>query len=456
MMRPMGSLRLSVVLVCALLCLAGCDAVRPVAGADGDRIVEAAVFEGGYGIHWHQKMAAEYNATAAPPGVHINLWGDPRVSEKIKPRLLRGDPPEMFLLADLPVWLLVAADKLATFDAALDQPAPGGSGTWRDCFIPGTLDQYTADGHVYGVPSAFGAWACWYDAKLFREHGWTPPATWSEFEALCAAIQAAGIAPLAFQGKYPIYAWWTFIPMVQRCGGLAAVNRINALEPGAFSHPDVVHAATLLQRMSTQYFEKGALAMTHTESQLQFVNNKAAMIFCGLWLYNEMKQNTPPDFEMRCFNLPAVEGGKGNSRLFSGSGWEYIFVPSDARHTEDIFDFVRFLVSPKNAPDMGRSIGVISPLRGGTPRDAVAPPLQSALDLIEASEGIFSIRVDTLMLSWREQVMQPAMASLLRGEIAPAEFCRLLDEGVASTLKDPNLVVPAPVLKDPAAFGEPA
>ena len=52
--------------------------------------------------------------------------------------------------------------------------------------------------------------------------------------------------------------------------------------------------------------------------------------------------------------------------------------------------------------------------------------------------------------------MQPAMASLLRGEIAPAEFCRLLDEGVASTLKDPNLVVPAPVLKDPTAFGEPA
>ncbi|NJL71612.1 MAG: extracellular solute-binding protein [Candidatus Competibacteraceae bacterium] len=244
------------------------------------------------------------------PGVRIHLWGDPRVSEKIKPRLLRGGPPEMFLLADLPVWLLVAADKLATFDAALDQPAPGGTGTWRDCFIPGTLDQYTADGHVYGVPSAFGAWACWYDAKLFREHGWTPPATWSEFEALCAEMQAAGIAPLAFQGKYPIYAWWTFIPMVQRCGGLAAVNRINALAPGAFSHPDVVHAATLLQRMSTQYFEKGALAMTHTESQLQFVNNKAAMIFCGLWLYNEMKQNTPPDFEMRCFNLPAVDGGK--------------------------------------------------------------------------------------------------------------------------------------------------
>lgn len=456
MMRPMRISPWNVCVCGLLLALSGCDAVRPAAANDGVHVVEAACFEGGYGIQWHQKIAAAYNATAAPPGVQVNLWGDPRVSEKIKPRLLRGDPPEMFLIADLPVWLLVAAGKLKNFDAALEQPAPGSDKPWRDCFIPGTLDQYTADGHVYGVPSAFGAWACWYDAKLFREHGWEPPATWEEFEALCEKVQAAGIAPLAFQGKYPIYAWWTFIPMIHRCGGLAAVNRINALEPGAFSHPDVVHAAELMQHMGTRYFQKGAMAMTHTESQLAFVNNQAAMIFCGLWLYNEMKANTPPDFEMRCFNVPAVEGGKGNPRLFSGSGWEFIFAPADARHPEDIQDFVRYMVSPMNAPDMGRSIGVISPLRGGTPRDAVAPPLQSALDLIDASEGIFSIRVDTLMLRWREQVMQPAMASLLRGEIPPAEFCRLLDEGVAEALRDPNLVVPAPVLKDPAAFGEPA
>lgn len=440
----------------AAMALAGCDAVRRVPPADGARTVEAAVFEGGYGIHWHRKMADRYNAGHAPAGVRVSLWGDPRVSEKIKPRLLRGDPPEMFLIADLPVWLLVAADKLLPFNAALDQPAPGSDRPWRDLFIPGTLDQYTADGRVYGIPSAFGAYSCWYDARLFRRHGWSPPETWDEFMALCGAISAAGIAPLAFQGKYPIYAWWTLVPIIQRCGGLAAINRINALEPGAFSHPDVVRAAGLLQEMAVRHFQRGAMAMSHTESQLQFVNNQAAMIFCGLWLHNEMRESTPPDFEMRCFNVPAVPGGKGNPRLFSGSGWEFIFVPAEARHAEEVFDFVRFLVSPLNAPDMGRSIGVISPLRGGTPRDAVDPPLQSALDLIESSEGIFSVRLETLLLGWREQVMQPAMASLLRGEIAPEEFCRRLDDGVAEAIRAPGLVIPPAVRYDPARFGEPA
>jgi ABC-type glycerol-3-phosphate transport system substrate-binding protein len=448
-MRPL-------VLTCLVLCAAGCDALRPVAQGAGPREVEAAVFEGGYGIHWHQRMAADYNARQGPGGVQVRLWGDPRVSEKIKPRLLRGDPPEMFLIADLPVWLLVAADKLLPFNAALEQPAPGADAPWRDLFIPGTLDQYTADGKVYGIPSAFGAYSCWYDARLFREHGWAPPATWDEFLALCDAIAAQGIAPLAFQGKYPIYAWWTLVPIIQRCGGLAAINRINALEPGAFQHPDVVRAAALLQDLATRHFQKGAMAMTHTESQLQFVNNQAAMIFCGLWLHNEMRASTAPDFEMRCFNVPAVPGGKGNPRLFSGSGWEFIFVPAESRNPEAVFDFIRFLVSPQNAPDMGRSIGVISPLRGGTPRDAVDPPLQSAIDLIEASEGIFSVRLETLLLRWREQVMQPAMAGLLRGEIAPGDFCRILDEGVAEALRAPGIVVPPAVQYDPARFGEAA
>jgi len=433
----------------------GCDAIQR--STDDPRIthpVEMAVFEGGYGIGWHQKVAAAYNEAKWGEGIQVDLWGDPRVIEKVKPRLLRGDPPDLMLMNHLPIWRLVAADKLAPLNDALDRPLPGRDRPWREEFIPGTLDTYTSEGQVYAIPSAFGAYACWYDARLFREHGWEPPETWAEFEALCEAIKAKGIAPLAYQGKYPIYAWWTFQTIVQRCGGLAAINRINALEPGAFSHPDVVRAAGLLQKLGTEYFQRGAMAMTHTESQLQFINNQAAMIFCGLWLSNEMKASTPPTFEMRCFNVPPVEGGKGNPALFNGAGWEYIYMAKDARHPEATLDFLRYMISPEQAPDMGRSIGVITAMKGATPRDAVTPPLRSAIDMIENAEGIFRIRLEDLLLSWRVQVMEPATSQLLAGAITPEEYCRLLDAGVAAAVADPDAILPPPVAYDPAAFGE--
>ncbi|MCX5757279.1 MAG: extracellular solute-binding protein, partial [Candidatus Hydrogenedentes bacterium] len=272
--------------------------------------------------------------------------------------------------------------------------------------------------------------------------------------ALCGKIRAAGIAPIAFQGKYPDYCWFTLVTMIQRCGGLAAINRINLFEPNAFSHPDVIRAARLTQEMAVRHFQHGAMAMTHTESQLQFVNGQAALIWCGVWLENEMKNSTPPGFEMRCFNVPAVEGGKGNPNLFNGQGAEWIFVPADARYPEEALDFARYLVSPVNAPDMGASIGVISPMRGATPRSAVSPTLQSVLDMMDNAPGIFTIRLDSLLLEWTQEVMQPSLSSLLRGELTPEDFCRRLDEGVAAARTNPDVIIPPYVPYDPAKFGE--
>jgi len=445
-----------ITLILSVSILAGCDAFNKLPSKDErERVVEVAIFQGGYGIGWHKAMAEKFNAENADRGVRIELWGDPRTAEIIKPRLLRGNPPDLVLDERLPLWLLIASDKLTPFTDALAVPAPGSDRPWGTLFDQGMLDMFMSDGDVYALPAAYGAWLVWYDARMFRERGWQVPQTWPEFLALCDRIQAAGIAPWTVAGKYPyFYGWNTYVAFVQREGGLAAINRINALEPGAFSHPDVVAATRRFQDLSLKYLQRGAMAMTHTESQLQFVQGNAAMIFCGLWLENEMKNSTPPDFEMRAFTLPAFDGGKGNPRLFHGQGMEYIFVPRDGENSDTAFEFARYLVSPAAAADMGRAIGVISPLEGATPRDSVTPAQQSALDVIDASQGLFNVRAYMLFPAWRTQVMGLAVGELLRGEITPEEFGRKLDEGIAVAKSDPDVIIPGFQPYDPVAFGE--
>ncbi len=446
---------LKLLILSVLYTCTGCDAVRRIPDPDAtDIVIEVAIFEGGYGINWHESVARRYEAAFPEKNIRINLWGDPRVEEIVKPRILRGDPPDLLLVHNLPIWILIASGKLQPFNSALQYPPPGSDAPWSDLFTPGTLANFSSEGVVYGIPSAFGAWGVWYDARMFREHGWNPPTTWDEFLVLCENIRDSGIAPLAYQGKYPVYAWFTFVSLIQRCGGLEAINRINLPDPGAFSHPDVVQAARLLQDLARDHFQRGALAMTHTESQLQFVNSNTAMIFCGLWLYNEMKESVPLDFEMRCFNMPEVIGGKGNPSLFNGQGTEFLFVPVDAKHPQAAFDFARYMVSPDQAPGMGTQIGVISPLIDATPPDAVPPPLQSALKMIEQAPGIFNIRLNDLLLEWNAQVMLPSMARLLRGELSPEAFCAALDQGVATALGNPDIIIPPYKAIDPALFGE--
>jgi len=439
------------------LAMAGCDAVSRVPGAgDTETVLEVAIFKGGYGIEWHTKVADQFNRDHADQGIRIELWGDPRTADIIKPRLLRRDPPDLILDERLPLWLLIGADKLVPFNEALALPAPGSDEPWETHFAPGMLDMFRSGEEVYAIPAAYGAWTCWYDAKQFRDHGWEPPNTWAEFDALCTSIRAAGIEPIALQGKYAsFYAWHTFVALIQRVGGVEAINRINALEAGAFSHPDALRAAKLYQDLIVDHGQRGAMAMTHTESQLQYVNGKAAMIFCGMWLENEMKDSMPPGFEMRCFSIPSVEGGKGNSAMLPGQGMEYLFVPVDGRHHEIAFKFASYLVSPKYAADMGRSIGVISPLQDATPRDAITAALGSVLDVINDSAGIFSIRVRDLLPEWRAQVMHVAISELCRGEITPEEFGRVLDEGIAAAVANPDVIKPPFVALDPAQYGEP-
>ncbi len=433
------------------------DAVRRRdTDTDDVKIIEVAVFKGAYGIEWHQRMAQRFNDENKDRKIRIELWGDPRLANILKPRLLRGNPPDLILDERLPLWLLIAADKLTPFTEALKQPALGDTThTWGERYSPGMLNMFKSDGEVYAVPAAFGAWTCWYDGKLFREHGWTVPQTWDEFLNLCAASKAQGIAPIALQGKNAYYyAWSTYITLVQRVGGVEAINRINALEPDAFSHPDALEAARLFQDLVADYYQPGALAMTHTEAQLQFIKGNTAMIFCGIWLENEMRETIPKGFELRSFDIPGDPKWKGNDAMVNGQGMEFLFVPKDAQHPDVAFEFARYLVSPQNAPDMAKSIGVISPLHHATPANSVSPALGSVVDIINESKGIFNVRPYMLFPAWKSQVMSAAIQDLCRGSVTPEQFARTLDDGIAQAIAMTDRPIPKAVLLNPADYGE--
>ncbi|HZP82629.1 MAG TPA: extracellular solute-binding protein, partial [Chthonomonadaceae bacterium] len=211
-----------------LLLSAGCSLQKD----DPNAVItlEVAVFEGGYGIEWHKSVAREYEKLH--PNIRINLWGDPRVDEKLKPRILRRDPPDL-ANSQLPFWKLVVANKLYPMNEALASPAYGQSKPWRDTLVHGVLNDFTYHGKVYAVPANLSAWVCWYDRRQFRQHGWKVPKTWGEFTALCEQMKAAGVAPLAFQGKYPVYAWSTLLSLYQRLVPFQTWYEMQDLKPGA-------------------------------------------------------------------------------------------------------------------------------------------------------------------------------------------------------------------------------
>ncbi|HEU4752397.1 MAG TPA: extracellular solute-binding protein, partial [Armatimonadota bacterium] len=225
-MRARRSLFGLALAACLGATLAGC--VHPIQESRSvaeerptDGVLDVQVFQGGYGVDFFERAAREYEA--AHPGVRINLKGDPRIWEQLRPRFVAGEPPGL----TFPGWgmdhyaLIYEHQALPLNEALLTTPYGEDRGTWRDSFLPELLKLGEYQGQVYLMPYYVNLNGWWYNVRLFEQNGWQPPQTYEELLALGEKIKAKGIAPLTYQGKYPYYAVQGFLlPWVISTGGM--------------------------------------------------------------------------------------------------------------------------------------------------------------------------------------------------------------------------------------------
>ncbi len=431
-----------------ILLLCGCTlrrhTARPVT------TVEVAVFEGGYGIGWHRDMARQYERLH--PGLHIHLWGDPRVDEKIKPRILRDAPPDL-ANCTLPVWKLIVSGKLLPLDAALDSAAYGLNGThlpvsWRSTLAPGVLTAYQYNGKSYAMPSNLTAWMFWYDKRQFHKHGWQPPRTWAQFTQLCAQMKREGVTPLAFQGKYAgSYGWPLLLTLYARLVPPAQWYRTQDMMPNAFLDPEFIHAARLVQDMARDAFAPGTMAMSHTDSQMEWVNGRAGMVFCGLWLEHEMARSIPPGFETACFAIPAIppeEGGQGDANAVYGGGAENFFVFRSAAHAREASDFLKYMLSQSSAQSYVTQLNTLSPVQHSTNGVVISPALRDAVAVLDKRSRLINDRLSTLYLDFGKTAMPDAVADLLGQKITPEQFAQRLQASIEQIRANPDVYKPPP------------
>jgi len=437
-----------IVAACALVLVAGCSSGEktstsgsPSAAAPEltkSDTLEVTAFKGGYGTDFYETAAKEY-ADAA--GIEVEVVGDPRIWEQIRPRFVQGTPPDLaFPGWGFDHWALVAEDGVLPLDAALEgKPYGAESGTWRDTFDPGILKLGQKDGKQYVMPFYVMSFGWWYDPNVFAKNGWTPPKTWDELLALCEKVKAAGMAPITYQGQYPFYMIDGMLtPWVVSIAGLDQLNAMQNLEPGAWKHESVVRAASMIKELKDRgFFQSGATAMSHTEAQTQFVTGKAAMIPCGTWLHSEMKNSMPATAKMAYFLPPAVPGGKGDPSavMVKIEPW---LVPSGAKNQFHAIELFKYMTSLEKAKQFVREKGTLMSVKGSDevelPEHLIAPAAA-----LKASKATYSSQ-------WGEwypefyKAVQNGVTRLLNGELTPQAFADLCEAEADKVRNDPDIL----------------
>lgn len=425
--------------------LAGCTSPETGRRASG-REIEVQIFMGGYGLDFFEKLARTYEQ--AHPGVKVTLSGDPRIIDKIRPRLLAGNPPDVFW-AFLPMWRLANGGALYELSADLATPAYGQQITWRQSFLDGPLSTAMIGDKIYFVPTDLSVMLMWYNVKMFRQHGWRVPRTLDEMLDLCERIKAAGIAPIAFQGRYPDYATPLLLSLFQRKAGGRPLYDVINMKKGAWMHPDLVWAAGVLQEMVNKgYFQPGCMGMTHTEAQMEFVNGRAAMVPCGTWLKAEQAGTTPKGFEMSCFNYPAVTGGKGDPSVACIS-MGYWCVPAQAVNRKGGVDFLKWVTSRANANEFAREKYTLFSIKDAD-KD-LCRELAPAVATMKQARYTWA----AMMSNWYPELsrrLNDSLSSLMAGNMTPEEFCRRMEAQAERTRRDrsvPKYTLPLPAGVEP-------
>ncbi len=392
-----------------------------LAGAGWSQPIEVALFEGGEGREFFQQAAQEYMELVA--GSRIVLEADPRIADRVRLRILEGDFPAV-TNASVNIWALIEKGEIQPLDSWLDGPAWDGEGSWGDSFLPGSLDPYTFEGKTYGIPLQYVVWSVYYNKAVFRQRGWSPPETWPQLLELCAEIKQSGLAPVAFQGQYPFYAMPLLRHTYFHLAGEEAYNALLRAEPGAFDNPEMVEALGLIQTLAKNYFQPGAMGMSHTAAQLEFFQGRAAMLFCGSWLFSEMQDNIPSDFELGAFPLPLPDSTRAHpGTSFVGSGG-YLFVFSSSANPAGGADFLRYLSSARVMGRFASQRGLaVATARANQKLNPTVAEVAAQLSQIEHTFGEGS----GPGLQGLGQVWTDALGPLLQGRGEPAQLAAQME-----------------------------
>ncbi len=407
-----------------------------IAGGEVKGDLEVACFQGGFGIDFFQAGAKEFEKQN--PGVHVKVDGNPRIWEQLRPRFVSGKAPDLVWPGwGLDHWSLIYEGQLMPLDAALDSPAADGKGHWRDTFEPSLLKLGQYEGKQYVLPYFFNVLGWWYDPNVFAKNGWTPPKTYEELLALCPKIKAKGIAPITYEGKYPYYMIVGFLyPWALSAGGVQAIDDAQNLVPGAWKSPAMLKAASMIAELRDKgFFQQGAIGMSHTESQTEFLQGKAAMIPCGTWLYSEMSKVMPPNAKMEFMLPPVLAQGKGDPTAVS-IGIEPWMIPSKAKNPAAAIAFYKYLTSLPKAKEFVEAKGTLMGIKGSDQAKLPAYLTQAAKAFRE-SKTVWAIQYREWYPPFEKET-EDAMTALLNGQATPQQFCDRCEAAAEKLRKDTN------------------
>lgn len=390
---------------------------------------EIQYFVGGYGDAWWKQAIDEFQALH--PDLNIKQSAGPKINDQMKPRWLQGDPPDFVYIdgAGSNTRQMVQDDQLMDITDWLKEAENVDGQNILELLIA-QPEEYEA-GKMHAIPFVFGSWGTFYDKSLFEEKGWEAPKDWQSFIATGERIQAeSDMSVLIHTGVYPYYFNGALLdPMIVAMNGYdtSIVKRINALEEGVWKSDAVMKALEKIVEMRDKGFiDPGSVALNHTDSQMEFLQHKAAFIPTGLWVEGEMGTDVPDGFQ---FGFVPSIGQDHGGKFVANPYVSTVAIAKKAKNPEAAKAFLQYIYTEKQAKawaELSMAPSNIKADLSGTNATKLtieAASFYSSLDTIVSPEVV----IPEALVTERNN----ATIALTEGKITPQEWVERMEKATA-------------------------
>lgn len=253
---------------------------------------------------------------------------------------------------------------------------------WSSAIAQASVDGFTFDGQIYGVPWSQDGKVFYYNKQIFAENNLEVPKTWNEFIGVLDALKAAGYETPLVEGLADNWAILHYLGTInQRMVDPEILAKDYEASTGEFTDPAYVEALKKWQQLTT-YMGETCVAIDHeTARNTYFATSEAPIMYLQFAEIPLLEKSLPEGFEYGFFNFPAFEEGKGDPDALTGAP-EGFMISNKAKNPEECRKFLKWLVSKNGGEALTVKCGDISSVAGAVDETNALPAQLEAMDII--------------------------------------------------------------------------
>lgn len=374
---------------------------------------------------WWDQFAKDFEKKYPQATIEVSGFGAAEQIQKVLSAFSAGDEPDVFAVPN---------GELLNKYVREGRMAPIGEVVDMGWATPASVEAYSTEDGVYGLPLNGYGIAMWVNESLLAEHGVEVPTTWDQLLDVCSTLSSEGVAPIALgmggQDVWTAQLWYDSL-LFQQSGNPNVTMDATYGEGGAsWGDPEFVKAAAAFRELvDADCFQKGFTGTNSVQATSLFQRGEAGAIVQGTWIGAELTSSK--DQQIVVTPIPDAPGAPHSTASFEGTsgGFDGVAVTKKGldRNPALVKAFLEALVEA--AEDYATATDQVTVVRDAKP---TGNPLQDAV---------------TEFVSSAEQVMPPTdlstpsvihddyfqnLAGVATGDLTPEAFAQNMTDAVAA------------------------